>query len=152
RLAPLAHMTALRPRLDPEWLALARRCPTPPPPADVARASPELAGKARTTVRLHPRRGEAPRDASKIGGLFLWPEEETWPVCPEHDCPLVPILQLRKEDVPEIDFKRGIDLLQILWCPHHHEPGFGPVPELFWRKRAKVKNPVASHPTSKKSG
>jgi uncharacterized protein (TIGR02996 family) len=73
-------MEELASTLDPGWLAAVRRCTTPAPPVDVAKAVPALADQARTTVRLHPRPGESPSDASKLGGLFLWPEREPWPV------------------------------------------------------------------------
>ncbi|MCA9070394.1 MAG: hypothetical protein KDA84_15790, partial [Planctomycetaceae bacterium] len=65
----------------------------------------------------HPRPGTAPRDASKIGGVFLWPRKEPWPTCPEHDdCPFVPALQLCKNDIPRITkFKGNSDLRQVLW-------------------------------------
>ncbi len=140
------RLAQLRKALDPDWLALVRRCTTPAPPVDLARALPQLKKYARTTVRLHPRRGEAPMDASKIGGTFLWPAGEPWPRCEEHDSPFVTVLQLRKEDVPELRFRRGTDLFQVLWCPTSHEVGYCPAPRVFWRKRAAVKTPVASHP------
>src|SRR5262249_11478631 len=104
--------------------------------------------KARTAVLLHPRRGEAPADASKIGGLFLWPEDEEWPTCAEHKCPLVTALQLRKEDVPEVGFRRGTDLFQVLWCPRYHDVGQCVFPMYFWRKRSRVITPVTTHPAS----
>jgi uncharacterized protein (TIGR02996 family) len=136
-------------KLDPNWLLQVRRYTTPPAPVDVGAAIPALKRKARTAVLLHPRRGEAPADASKIGGLFLWPEDEEWPTCPEHTCPLVTALQLRKEDIPEVGFRRGTDLFQVLWCPHWHDYDEGYVaPQLFWRKRSNVTNQATSHPPS----
>jgi uncharacterized protein (TIGR02996 family) len=136
----------LRSEIDPAWLVRVRRCTTPAPPLDVATAIPDFIELARTTVRLHPRRGETLPDESKIGGLFLWPEREAWPRCEEHDCPLVPALQLRKEDVPEVGFRSGTDLLQVLWCPHDHEGFYCVAPRLFWRNRSQVQDPADAHP------
>jgi uncharacterized protein (TIGR02996 family) len=154
----LARAAELRRELDPAWLALMRRCTTPPPPVDVAQAVPELQGRAKTTVRLHPRPGHAPSDASKIGGTFLWPAElaDAWPRCREHLCPLVPALQLRKEDVPEVGFPPHTDLFQVLWCPHYVHANtdrrgrardlFGPAPETYWWKRADIRRPLDFDP------
>jgi uncharacterized protein (TIGR02996 family) len=144
----LGRMADLRRRLDPAWLALAGRCTTPAPPVDVAAAIPELKGRAKTTVRLHPRPGTAANNASKIGGVFLWPAREEWPSCPEHRCAFVPVLQLRKEDVPEVGFEPGTGLFQVLWCPHDHEPGYCPDARLFWREEAAITDPAESHPES----
>ena len=110
-----------------------RRITTPPPPVAVATAVASLASKARQTVRLHPRQGNAPVDATKIGGTILWPQREPWPTCAEHDCPYVVGAQIRKQDVPEITFRRNTDLLHVLWCPNDH--GYYACPEVavFWR-------------------
>lgn len=54
---------------------------TPPRPADVLAAVPGLADFARTTTRLHPRRGTPSAADSSIGGPLLWPANEPWPVC-----------------------------------------------------------------------
>ncbi|HEX8032607.1 MAG TPA: hypothetical protein VF510_02110 [Ktedonobacterales bacterium] len=55
---------------------------TPPPPLDITDFFPELRPLARRTVRLHPRRdGETGLGESKLGGTFLWPVSEPWPVC-----------------------------------------------------------------------
>src|SRR5436190_1776608 len=95
-----ASIAGLASRIEPTWLATVRRCTTPAPPVNVEAALPCLRGKAKTTVRLHPRPGEAAVDASKIGGMFLWPKKEPWPVCPIHNnIPYVTALQLRKDDV-----------------------------------------------------
>ncbi|MET7737755.1 hypothetical protein ABZT02_41640 [Streptomyces sp. NPDC005402] len=54
---------------------------TPPRPADIAAAFPELIPLARTATRLHPRPGSpSPRDSS-VGGPLLWPAHEPWPHC-----------------------------------------------------------------------
>lgn len=134
-----ARLVALRAQFDSDWLAQVRRCTTPTPPVDVAEIIPDLKSMAQTTVRLHPRPGEAPIDASKIGGKFLWPAKEDWPHCAEHDCPFVCALQLWKEDVPEVGFKPGTDLFQLLWCPHNHGPGYCPDVKACWWTRASIR-------------
>lgn len=114
---------------------------TPPPPVDLAALAPEFAKASRTTVRLHPRRGDALQHHSKIGGPILWPAHETWPQCAEHDSPLIPVLQLVAADVPELEFPSNTDLFQILWCPNDHptvEPLYYPTPRLFWRNSADI--------------
>jgi uncharacterized protein (TIGR02996 family) len=136
-----ACIAELAGRIDPTWLAMVRRSTTPAPPVNVEELFPELRGKGKMTVRLHPRPGEAPVDASKIGGMFLWPKRERWPVCPDHDIPYVTALQLRKEDVPELDFPPDADLFQLLWCPKEHEDRSGVRPMIFWRRRSDVTEP-----------
>ncbi|GAA4529346.1 hypothetical protein [Amycolatopsis samaneae] len=54
---------------------------TPGKPVDVGVEFPELAGLARTTVRLHPWQGSVTARESSLGGPLLWPAEEAWPVC-----------------------------------------------------------------------
>lgn len=134
---------------------------TPPPPVNVPERLPDLAALARTAVRLHPRRGEvAAAGGSKIGGAFLWPADEPWPVCTDPTCgafgqpppepaALLPVLQLRQADVPEMPFPPGADLFQLLWCAHtHDEPVFAARPYVFWRTAADVTNPLAEMPPS----
>src|SRR5262249_20164871 len=90
---------------------------TPPPNVDVE-AIPDLAQLRKTTVRLHPRFGDEPAlDQTKMGGSFLWPKDEPWPRCPDHEVPYVTVLQLRAEQFPEIAFYPGTNLFQLLWCP-----------------------------------
>ncbi|MER6255279.1 hypothetical protein ABT224_28410 [Streptomyces sp. NPDC001584] len=61
---------------------------TPPRPLDVASEFPELAGRARTATRLHPRPGSPTVRDSSVGGPLLWPAGEAWPSCSEeHDAP-----------------------------------------------------------------
>ncbi|WP_370937835.1 hypothetical protein [Amycolatopsis sp. cg13] len=54
---------------------------TPGKPVDVAKVFPELAGLARTTVRLHPWQDAVTVRDSSLGGPLLWPADEAWPVC-----------------------------------------------------------------------
>jgi hypothetical protein len=117
---------------------------TPPPIHDPGRQFPELAELRRTTVRLHPRAGTPELAGSKLGGDLAWPAGELWPLCREprvdfdrqradHACH-VGVLQLCKEDVPELGFPPGKDVFQMTWCPRpHHEPG--PRVKVFWRSQ-----------------
>ncbi|MEO3821488.1 hypothetical protein [Plantactinospora sp. B24E8] len=124
---------------------------TPPGPIDVPTVFPPVARFARTTVRLHPRRGTPTVDQSSMGGLLWWPADEPWPTCDgpddfdhldhgpaEPEVPLVPVLQLLADDVPELPFPTGTDVLQVLWCPFDHDPFSAPRPELRWRRRADI--------------
>ncbi|HXY33388.1 MAG TPA: DUF1963 domain-containing protein [Planctomycetaceae bacterium] len=122
---------------------------TPAPPVDIAAVIPGFAALSRTTVRLHPRRGESPIDAAKMGGLILWPSEESWPTCNEHGSALIPVLQLTAEDVPEVGFPSGADLFQLLWCPKLHEklrPLYAPAARAFWRKRNAIQQHLSVIP------
>jgi hypothetical protein len=92
-----------------------------------------------TTVRLHPTPGIVPVTASKVGGEILWPADEDWPLCDEHQCPLVPVVQIRREDVPELGFVGETDLFQLLWCPTFHlDHGWGPRSQTYWRTSGDV--------------
>jgi hypothetical protein len=123
---------------------------TPAPILDIAAEIPGFGALARTTVRLHPRRGKSSIDASKMGGSIVWPADETWPTCEEHDSALVPVLQLTADDIPELGFPPGTDLFQLLWCPIRHErlqPLDGPAARAFWRKRAEVRKRLVAIPS-----
>jgi hypothetical protein len=59
---------------------------TPPRPLDVVSLFPELAERARTATRLHPRPGNPTVHDSSVGGPLLWPVGEAWPTCSdEHE-------------------------------------------------------------------
>lgn len=103
---------------------------TGPASHDPARDIPELAPYARTTVRLHPRRGVPGARDSHIGGPLWWPAAEPWPSCGEHrdvngrqlgPYPLVAVAQLTAADFPELRFPDGTDLVQVLWCTDWHD-------------------------------
>ena len=129
---------------------------TPAPLIDLAVEFPELAPYARTTTRLHPRRGEPGVFDSSIGGRPLWPADEPWPIRPgsyfgpydEERVPAVLLLQLYRRDVAQLPFPEGTDLLQVLWYPIPHET-FGewdPEAMLFWRDSASVTEMLAEVP------
>lgn len=125
------------------------------PRFDVAALIPEFASLAKQTVRLHPRPGPEPgANASKLGGRILWPADEPWPICtepewrregdtsPPHQHIYIPILQLRRDEFPELAFPGDADLFQLLWCPNfHEEPFLIPVCRVFWRRASDVANP-----------
>lgn len=122
---------------------------TPAPLVDLAALIPGFGALARTTVRLHPRRGESAIDAPKMGGLILWPAEEEWPTCEEHGSALIPVLQLTAEVVPELGFPSGTDLFQLLWCPKNHDqqrPLWAPTARAYWRKRAAIQRSISVIP------
>jgi hypothetical protein len=131
-----AKLDALR---EAQWIPVkpGSKAVTPPPWVDVLQVLPELASQARTAVRLHPRHNpDLPADASKIGGMFLWPADEPWPVCSEHREPYVTAMQLRAEEFPEMQFRPGTDLFQWLWCAN---PDHGWVQSaVYWRRRASI--------------
>lgn len=101
---------------------------------------------SRTTQILHPRQAQVSNPfASKLGGNIAWPEDEPWPICQgeDHQLPLIPLLQLREDDFPDLWLPPGKQVLQVLWCPYsdscskpHYEAGeehYSPVPKLYWR-------------------
>src|SRR5947209_16561271 len=61
---------------------------TPARPVDVTHIAPAIASFARTTLRLHPRRGNPTIRDSSLGGPLLWPADEPWPVCHREHPPL----------------------------------------------------------------
>jgi hypothetical protein len=111
---------------------------TSPPAADVVAAIPELAALGRTATRLHPRRGTVTAADSHLGGPVNWPVDEPWPHCesPMHDGPnpMIPLAQLRAEDIPDLPRPGGADVLWVLWCPVEHDGlgDDGPTVELCW--------------------
>jgi hypothetical protein len=70
------------------------------------------------------------------------------PYPPGTEVKLVPVLQLRAEDFPEVQFFPGTNLLQLLWCPLDHEPINTAKPFLFWRKIADVAQSLTEMPAS----
>lgn len=105
------------------------------PTFDVEALFPFLKGRARTAMRLHPRREvDLPPAVSKIGGTFVWPPSEPPPVCPTKLCPAVPVLQIRRAEFPLIEFPGDTDLMQLLWYPQAYDDWhYNPKIEIFWR-------------------
>jgi hypothetical protein len=147
--------------LDPSALR------TEPPAVDITERVPALAPLSRTTTRLHPRRSiDSDPAASKIGGTFLWPRSEPWPRCDDSrhltgvngrasvtdgGCPLlVGAVQLNARDFPQLPFRPGTDLLQLLWCPMiedvHDEAYMFPKLFAYWRDSKAISDPIDTHP------
>jgi hypothetical protein len=148
-------------RFDPSTLR------TEPPPIDITRRVPALAPLARTAIRLHPRRERVSDPAgSKMGGTFLWPRSEPWPRCddPRHQTGvggrrsatdgisplLVGVLQLNAREFPQVPFRPGTDLLQLLWCPTtedvHDDAYTFPKLFAFWRNSKDIGDPLPAPP------
>lgn len=105
----------------------------------------------KTTVLLHPRRGAVPNVwVSKFGGRIAWPRDEAWPVCPEHTGnPMIPVLQLRRADVPELGFPESKDLFQMLWCPQDHDSAYcSAIASVHWRNAESTGQLVEAAPAS----
>lgn len=115
---------------------------TPPRIASAAVVIPELGDWAKTAIRLHPRYNpNVPVNASKLGGQFLWPAKETWPFDDERNSPWVAIMQLRRDDVPEMPFPDGKDLFQWLWKADFPLDNAWPVEHKFyWRDTNEIGN------------
>jgi hypothetical protein len=139
-----AHLAALA----AGKVATTAKFTTPPRPVDLLKAFPELKPLMRMTVRLHPRYSDEPAaDQSKLGGAFLWPGDEPWPVCEVFNIPYQPVLQLLADDTPsQVKFKPGSDVLQLLWSPREHDRLGGPKPVVVWRNRKEVSPPFADPP------
>jgi hypothetical protein len=121
-----------------DWVAPDSRRTVPRRRWDLAAHVAGLKELERAAVLLHPRYSdEPPMDGSKMGGSFLWSADEEWPVCRKHRIPYAPVLQLRREEFPEVQFKPGTDLMQLLWCPREDVLTN---PALIWRKRSAVTN------------
>jgi uncharacterized protein YwqG len=106
-----------------------------------------LRGKGRETIRLHPRENSnLSFSDSKVGGLVLWRDNETWPHCQQHNSDYVPVLQVHSNDILGIAFPPNTDLLQVLWCPNDHEEcGCCPKIKLYWW-RSESLNPHPLNP------
>ncbi|GAA3234245.1 hypothetical protein ACFO1B_23790 [Dactylosporangium siamense] len=81
-------------------------------------------------------------DGRTVGQRTLWRRHQ-----PRN--PLLPVAQLRAADVPDLPRPKGVDLLQVLWCPAQHKgPPWGPVVRLRWRRQADVIDPLTVQPVS----
>lgn len=104
-----------------DWVPPSSSRTVPARVLDLPSEIPGLKKLGRTAVLLHPRYSDEPAvTESKLGGPFHWPEDKPWPTCEEHQVAYVPALQLTKDEFPEIEFRPGCDLLQLLWCPRDH--------------------------------
>jgi hypothetical protein len=99
---------------------------------DIGELFVEMKKMEKKAIRLHPRRGETVPEASKMGSPILWALAEELPTCPEHNCNMIPVLQIRKDDVPDLQFPDGKDVFQIWWCPRDHPNTYSPEPRVFW--------------------
>jgi hypothetical protein len=73
---------------------------------------------------------------------------ETW-VGPEdrrHTGIYLPVLQLRRADVPELPFPGDSDLFQLVWCSRLHEDDYQPRIRLHWRRERDITHPRTSFP------
>ena len=141
---------------------------TPLPRVDILEVLPELANQTTTTIRIHPRQGQVSDLAgSKMGGDFLWSEDEPWPTLPSKKpsfwldrewqwtapdntpIELTPVLQLNKRDVPDFPFPEGKDLFQLLWqaLDTDVEP-YPCIPHVVWRSSQAVTLPRQTSPVS----
>lgn len=130
-----------------------RKLTTPPPDHNIEEIFEWLRGKGRQTIRLHPRENtDVSFSDSKVGGTVLWPNNEAWPHCQQHDSDFVSVLQLHSKDIPGIVFPPNTDLLHILWCPNDHEE-CGSCPKLklcWWRSDSLA--PHSLNPARVKAG
>lgn len=110
---------------------------TRPSPVDIESLYPELARFRKTTVRLHPRKkSNLPADSSKIGGVFFSNDPADWPFCKAHETNHIGILQLTKDDVPELGFPDGCDIFQLTFCPFDHDDVYCPDVSGRWLSRS----------------
>ncbi len=100
-----------------------------------------------------------------MGGMFLWPKGEPWPLCDSLDerdfdsdweipdgakIPRVPVVQLTAEDFPELQFFPGTNVMQLLWAPFAHaSPTFVAKPTMKWRDSKQVRQQLEKISTSK---
>ncbi len=111
------------------------------PLPDLLRHFPELAGLAKSALLLHPTPEKSmPNELSKIGGEIIWPAEEEWPRCPQHDAPYVSLMQIVKAEIPDLGFRPDSDVFQLVWCPHSHDEHHGlPAHRCLWRSARSVR-------------
>jgi hypothetical protein len=135
---------------------------------------PSLKVRAKKSVRILPQQGDEPSvNATKLGGLFLWSEDEPWFSCdvPEqslmddypgewsldyelsvqpwdskHNDAFVPVLQIRAEDIPLMRFPSGANIFQLLWCPRYHKLNYSPICQVVWRDENNVKDQLKEMP------
>jgi hypothetical protein len=74
------------------------------------------------------------------GPTWIGPEDR------RHTGTYLPVLQLRRDDVPELPFPDDSDLFQLVWCPRLHEDDYQPRIRLYWRRERDITHPRASFP------
>ncbi|MFI9291862.1 hypothetical protein [Streptomyces gardneri] len=83
-------------------------------------------------------------DGASAIDLKTWERIRTVSEHPATPAPMIPVLQLHAQDVPDLPLPEGADLLQLLWCPDDHAepPGqphyWGPNVEMRHRAAASV--------------
>ncbi len=121
---------------------------TRPAPIDIAAKYPALVPLARITVRLHPRQqSNLPIIASKIGGTFHANDPASWPRCSVHETAHIGILQLLKDDVPELQFPDRSDLFQLTFCPFDHNDAYCPDIAGRWLSVEDTANQIETNPS-----
>lgn len=58
-----------------------------------------------------------------------------------HKMYFYPVLQLRRDEFPDLPFPVGADLFQLLWCPLIHWLGEGPGHLIYWRRESEILRP-----------
>ncbi|MFF8835561.1 hypothetical protein [Streptomyces sp. NPDC015130] len=80
-------------------------------------------------------------DGAGAVDLRTWERIRTVSEYPATPAPMVPVLQLRAQDVPDLPMPEGTDLLQLLWCPDDHaEP---PGQPRYWGPNAELRHRAA---------
>jgi len=116
---------------------------------DIGILIPELAPHMRTAIALHPYRDpNVAADSSHFGGLMMGNEPEGWPRCQFHNSNHIGVLQLLKQDYPELPFPHDSDIFQLTWCPMDHEFGL-PEVTVRWRTRGVLQPTRTSNPDHK---
>lgn len=73
---------------------------------------------------------------------------ETW-IAPDdrrHTGVYLPVMQLRRADVPELPFPDDSDLFQLVWCSRLHEDDYQPRIRLYWRRESDIMHPRETFP------
>lgn len=135
---------------------------------------PSLKEQTEKSIRILPQQGEEPpANATKLGGLFLWSEDEPWFYCnvteialmddynfkdelsnilevshPKHNDAFVPILQIRSEDIPSMRFPINKNIFQLLWCPRDHIKTYAPICKIIWQNENDIKKPLKVIPNA----
>ncbi len=108
---------------------------TPPRPFNVAAELPDMAGLARTAIRLHPRPGAPTVHDSSAGGPLLWPAEEPWPV-------RTPAFRPRGRLSTLADIRTRRDMLTDAWARPR-----GPRENLLTKQEQEINDRItAGHP------